>query len=190
MRRFSAPLLALSLISTACFCGAFVSPIAKSKTSHATINSLQLGGCHHASHLIGVHLSKRRSTCIASKEKDEAEEDGVESTDMDEPPSMAEKIDEISLGIFDIFFNIFSFGIQFLGVFFSLGLLLNLMGFGYTVDLEHGLVIDRIQNIRNDVQFEREIEREERADLKGSASSKFITNLDVPENNVVSVGDQ
>lgn len=57
-------------------------------------------------------------------------------------------------------FKVFSYCIQFLGAFFFMGLLLNFAGFGYTVDLEHGLVIDRIENIRNEIQFEREIERE------------------------------
>ena len=59
-------------------------------------------------------------------------------------------------------FKLFSYCIQFLGGFFFLGLLLNLSGFGYTIDLDRGLVIDRISNIRNEVQFEREIERDER----------------------------
>ena len=54
-------------------------------------------------------------------------------------------------------------------------------------------MIDKIQNIRNEVQFERAIEREERAELRGSASSTYITAPRIPEmegNVVSSVGDQ
>lgn len=72
-------------------------------------------------------------------------------------------------------FKVFSYCIQFLGAFFFMGLLLNFAGFGYTVDLEHGLVIDRIENIRNEIQFEREIERET---MEGS---KYLIAPKVPE---------
>ena len=72
-------------------------------------------------------------------------------------------------------FKLFSYCIQFLGAFFFTGLILNFAGFGYTVDLEHGLVIDRIENIRNEIQFEREIERET---LEGS---KYLIAPKVPE---------
>jgi hypothetical protein len=72
-------------------------------------------------------------------------------------------------------FKLFSYCIQFLGAFFFLGLILNFVGYGYTVDLEHGLVIDRIENIRNEIQFEREIERET---MQGS---KYLFAPKVPE---------
>ena len=42
---------------------------------------------------------------------------------------------------------------------FSLGLVLNLCGFGYTFDLDNGLEIDRIENMRRELQFRREIVR-------------------------------
>ena len=57
------------------------------------------------------------------------------------------------------------------GAFFFVGLLLNFAGFGYTIDMEHGLVIDKMQNIRNTVQFEMEIQREEREDVMMKAGS-------------------
>ena len=44
---------------------------------------------------------------------------------------------------------------------------MNFSGYGYTFDFEHGLIVDKIQNIRNEIQFEREIEREEMEDLRG-----------------------
>ena len=87
-------------------------------------------------------------------------------------------------------FKLFSYCIQFLGGFFFLGLLLNLSGFGYTFDLDRGLVIDRIANIRNEVQFEREIEREGREDamkMGGGGSvggSRYIIAPKVPTNDV------
>ena len=48
-----------------------------------------------------------------------------------------------------------SFLIQFLGVCFSLGLVLNLCGYGYTVDLERGVHIDKMDKIRTEIQFRR-----------------------------------
>ena len=54
-------------------------------------------------------------------------------------------------------FYLFSYAIQFLGVAFSLGLLLNLCGYGYTVDMHRGVEIDRIDNIRRERQFQNEI---------------------------------
>ena len=81
-------------------------------------------------------------------------------------------------------FYLFSYCIQFLGAFFGLGFIANLLGFGYTVDFEHGLTVDKIQNIRNEVQFEREIQREEMEELQGtsgSASSKYLIAPNVPD---------
>ena len=98
-------------------------------------------------------------------------------------PSMTS---QVTLAIF----KLFSYCIQFLGGFFFLGLLLNLSGFGYTFDLDRGLVIDRIGNIRNEVQFEREIEREGREDamkMGGGGSvggSRYIIAPEVPTNDV------
>ena len=103
-------------------------------------------------------------------------------------------ISQISLGIF----KVFSYCIQFLGAFFGVGLILNLLGYGYTFDLKKGLVIDTMQNIRNEVQFEREIEREEREDYlrnngggaSGSATSQYIIAPNVPEEkDILSIGD-
>lgn len=68
-------------------------------------------------------------------------------------------------------FRLFSYCVQAAGAFFFIGLLLNFAGFGYTIDMEHGLVIDKIQNIRNTVQFEMEIQREEREDVMKAGSS-------------------
>jgi len=66
--------------------------------------------------------------------------------------------------ITSIIFNLFSYTIQFLGAFFTFGLVLNLLGYGYRFDFEHGVEITRLENLRNEIQFEREIIREERED--------------------------
>mmetsp|Transcript_21855 Transcript_21855/g.45778 ORF Transcript_21855/g.45778 Transcript_21855/m.45778 type:complete len:206 (+) Transcript_21855:86-703(+) len=205
MCRFSSPLLTLSLISTACFCGAFVSPTARSvvqspSTDHATVKKLPLGcGFDNRVNIFNdvLLLSNRRSsTSIASKEDNEAEEGEDADTDIDANNAGTELRKKREPTAFDRFtyniFKLFSYCLQFVGAFFFLGFILNLLGFGYTVDMEHGLKVDRIQNIRNEVQFEMEIEREERAELNGSASSKYIIAPRVPEteNTVVSVGDQ
>lgn len=89
---------------------------------------------------------------------------------------------QVTLGLF----KFFSYCIQFLGLFFFCGLLLNFAGYGYTFDLEHGLVVDKIQNIRNEIQFEREIEREEMEDLRGGMNTGGSNTLTItPEKNVI-----
>ena len=50
----------------------------------------------------------------------------------------------------------------FSGVFFSLGLLLNLSGYAYRVDMEKGLEIDTISKMRTNIQFENEALRLEK----------------------------
>lgn len=200
MFRFSAPLFVLLFVATSSVCNAFVSPIgnaiAKSVISHhgTIINpSKQLEHCHP----IGMQSAKRMRTFIASK-LDESEDDDEESVDkivsgeISEEEGDVSMLSQVTLGIF----KLFSYCIQFLGAFFFLGLIANLCGYGYTFDFEHGLVVDKIQNIRNNVQFEMEMEREERQDLKGisgSASSRYLIAPSVPVesgNGVSSIGNQ
>lgn len=59
-----------------------------------------------------------------------------------------------------------SYCFQFIGAFFGFGLILNVLGYGYTIDLnrDQPLVIEKMSDLRNDIQFEREIEREMRED--------------------------
>jgi hypothetical protein len=70
----------------------------------------------------------------------------------------------LSRTITSTIFNLFSYTIQFLGAVFTFGLVLNLLGYGYRFDLDHGIEINKLENIRNEIQFEREIIREERED--------------------------
>jgi len=56
-------------------------------------------------------------------------------------------------------FKLFSYVIQFLGLYFSFGLLLNILGYGYSFDFQSGFRVDKIENLRNEMQFRREIER-------------------------------
>jgi hypothetical protein len=108
----------------------------------------------------------------------------------DDVSSERKKVPSMTSQVTLAIFKLFSYCIQFLGGFFFLGLLLNLSGFGYTFDLDRGLVIDRIGNIRNEVQFEREIEREGREDamkMGGGGSiggSRYIIGPEVPKNDV------
>jgi hypothetical protein len=85
-----------------------------------------------------------------------------------------------------VVFKLFSYCVQFAGGFFFLGLLLNLSGYGYAFERDRGLVIDRISNIRSEVQFEREIEREGRNDYSrgGEGGRHVIAPDDVPGNDV------
>ena len=108
----------------------------------------------------------------------------------DDASSERKKVPSMTSQVTLAIFKLFSYCIQFLGGFFFLGLLLNLSGFGYTFDLDRGLVIDSIGNIRNEVQFEREIEREGREDamkMGGGGSiggSRYIIAPEVPTNDV------
>lgn len=199
--------LAVTSIASASFSAAFVSPSGivskragivntKSSTSYKDATAqkfIGFGSSSQAHHTIRVRSKSKYRTCVASKEND-TDEDTENATPLTAASDTPDKIEEpsettkITSG-----FLLFSYCIQFLGAFFFCGFLLNLCGFGYTVDFEHGLVIDKIQNIRNEVQFERAIEREERAELRGSASSTYITAPRIPEmegNVVSSVGDQ
>lgn len=117
--------------------------------------------CHQHNRLYQKSILEGRKVFILSNnngiDDDEAENFAAEektkkSVEPTEPSMKAQATFSI--------FKVFSYCIQFLGAFFFMGLLLNFAGFGYTFDLEHGLVIDRIENIRNEIQFEREIERE------------------------------
>jgi len=60
------------------------------------------------------------------------------------------------MDVIDIFT---SYIIQFFGAVVTFGLLLNLCGYGYTTDFRKGgkgIVIDKLQNIRTEMQFRRE----------------------------------
>jgi hypothetical protein len=99
------------------------------------------------------------------------DEDVSERSSIDGADEGPSTLSRVTYGIF----RLFSYCVQAAGAFFFVGLLLNFAGFGYTIDMEHGLVIDKMQNIRNTVQFEMEIQREEREDVMmkagGSSSS-------------------
>ncbi|KAL9188993.1 hypothetical protein ACHAXT_011483 [Thalassiosira profunda] len=136
---------------------------------------------------------------MAAKEGDDGPEDEdeivAEDTELQTTPTSSRDVEEKSepsatAKVTSALFNLFSYTIQFLGVFFALGLVLNLLGFGYTFSFDKGLEIDKIQNIRNEVQFEREIEREERMERKENGGASYIIAPNVPENNAVGVGEE
>ncbi len=133
--------------------------------------------CHHHNRLYHEKsILEGRKVFILSNNNNN-DDDEAETITTEEEPKKSVEPTEPSMkaqATFSIF-KVFSYCIQFLGAFFFMGLLLNFAGFGYTVDLEHGLVIDRIENIRNEIQFEREIERET---MEGS---KYLIAPKVPE---------
>ena len=113
-----------------------------------------------------LQINKRYSTCIASKDDDE--EDNVvddiidkeemldtKKKDKDEPTEAT----KIYRKIRNVVFLPFSYTLQFLGFFFFCGLILNFAGYAYTFDFNNGLVIDKIDNVRNEMQFEQESQR-------------------------------
>lgn len=55
----------------------------------------------------------------------------------------------------DSLFLLYSFGMQFGGTLFGLGLLLNICGYDYSFDMTHGLEIDTISNMQQAHQFEQ-----------------------------------
>lgn len=55
----------------------------------------------------------------------------------------------------NLVFNVWSYTTIFLGVVFSLGLVLNLFGFGYQFSREKGLRIETIEELRIERQFEQ-----------------------------------
>jgi hypothetical protein len=62
--------------------------------------------------------------------------------------------------LFDFSSQIFGFFIQVVSVLLSFGLVLNLVGYGYQVDVSHGRVrIDTLEQLRTEGQFQREIIR-------------------------------
>lgn len=83
-------------------------------------------------------------------------------------------------------FKLFSYFIQFLGFFFFCGFLLNLSGYGYYFDTEGGggLKIDKMENIRNEMQFRREMERMS-VTKEQRPSSGLISPGDVLEGSIV-----
>jgi hypothetical protein len=55
----------------------------------------------------------------------------------------------------NVVFDFWSFTVTLLGVVFSLGLALNLCGYGYQFSREEGVRIDTIENLRTERQFEQ-----------------------------------
>jgi len=66
-----------------------------------------------------------------------------------------ENVEKVGMNLSDGIELLSSYIIQFLGVALSLGLVLNVCGFGYTIDLERGLRIDRVENLRREYRFQK-----------------------------------
>jgi len=116
--------------------------------------------------------SRIKCTSVYSQSNNENEEVDVETSD-GKNPVIKNEIQEEKQGstttsadtdntkkqIARTTFYLTSYIIQFLGVYFSFGLILNLCGFGYSFDFNQGLKIDKIENIQIERQFEREAAR-------------------------------
>ena len=122
--------------------------------------------CHSTNCETARNLSRRQPTFLLSKqtEDNEGEENNPrEKSDNITQSAPSENKKPVSAQITFSIFKLFSYTIQFLGALFTAGLILNLIGYGYRFDFDHGLEINKLENIRNEVQFEREIIREEKA---------------------------
>ncbi|KAL3800577.1 hypothetical protein ACHAWO_009821 [Cyclotella atomus] len=120
----------------------------------------------------------------AEEQKEQTSKDNTnnkpESKSKDNKPEPT-KQQQLSRTITSTIFNLFSYTIQFLGALFTFGLVLNLLGYGYRFDLDHGIEVNKLENIRNEIQFEREIIREEREDYlksRGGSSSAGVNSDD------------
>lgn len=128
--------------------------------------------------VFGKRTICRQPTFILSKQTGSNEDENgpiqEESSNFSAPQSTSPTNNRSIIAQITLFiFNLFSYTIQFLGALFTFGLVLNLLGYGYRFDFDHGLEINRLENIRNEVQFEREIIREEREDyLKERSEGK------------------
>jgi hypothetical protein len=165
-------------------CNGFVVPFRSSSSIVVVDRHLSNPVVSHQSSTIRRY-SRRRIVVIASSKNDDNEdkEEDVTSTTEDNAPIFNTNVSEGSTNnskkdgpstlsrITFTIYQLFSYCVQAAGAFFFIGLLLNFAGFGYTIDMEHGLVIDKIENIRNTVQFEMEIKREEREDVMKAGSS-------------------
>jgi len=83
----------------------------------------------------------------------------IPETDDSRWKSQGSREREIIGKAFDAIFLLFSYAIQFAGAVFSFGLLLNLCGYMYVFDMEHGLEVGKIENMRTTLQFRGEVQR-------------------------------
>lgn len=116
------------------------------------------------------HSSIRHLLVVLSNQNDhekDAQTSTEEKTDnTPQSPSSSNGRKTLLAQITYAIFNIFSYTIQFLGVLLTLGLILNLFGYGYRFDAGNGgLEINKLEYMRNEIQFEREIVREEKEDF-------------------------
>lgn len=71
----------------------------------------------------------------------------------------------------------FSYIIQFLGVLFTLGLVLNIFGYAYSFDLKNGLEIDTLENRRKQVQFQKEMMRSSAVNTVTPTTETILTSF-------------
>ena len=90
---------------------------------------------------------------------DYSNQKGLDTSTMALNSSLQKDEEKKEQGLFlkaaDSLFLLYSFGMQFGGTLFGLGLLLNLCGYDYSFDMTHGLEIDTISNMQQAHQFEQ-----------------------------------
>jgi len=93
----------------------------------------------------------------ATNETTTTNEPSSTSTPPTTPPT--KELKNASQSISFQLFKLFSYIIQFLGLYFTFGLILNILGYGYSFDFENGFQVDKMENIRNERQFQLEMQR-------------------------------
>lgn len=146
----------------------------------------------HQQDIKGIEEKSTDDATLNDKVKDENSNTTSSSTstppeESTPPPAPTEGKDSISFQ----FFKVFSYMIQFLGLYFTFGLLLNILGYGYSFDFQNGFQVDTMQNMRNERQFQREMDRMTRESSQsydarmnsGSTlgGSSFVDNVQVEE---------
>lgn len=90
----------------------------------------------------------------STESPDSTKQNGVEESNGIE--SVLNAVQKTLRNVFRAIYLVWSFGFTCLGVGLSLGLVLNLFGYGYQVSREDGIYIDTIEHLRVQNQFQRE----------------------------------
>mmetsp|Transcript_22804 Transcript_22804/g.46291 ORF Transcript_22804/g.46291 Transcript_22804/m.46291 type:complete len:160 (-) Transcript_22804:326-805(-) len=99
-------------------------------------------------------------TSLGMSVDDESETDGEKSTSNDSEKRKASPALRAAVGAVE---SVINFGFLFIGAYFGFGLLLNLSGYAYRFDMQHGYEIDTIPQMRTKLQFEAEARKMEKA---------------------------
>mmetsp|Transcript_1762 Transcript_1762/g.4564 ORF Transcript_1762/g.4564 Transcript_1762/m.4564 type:complete len:219 (+) Transcript_1762:117-773(+) len=102
---------------------------------------------------------ERQEIASLSEEEEQARASSFEEV---EPPSVKDTIRKVGKNVGKAAVYGFSFFMNIVGLYFTVGLILNIFGFAYEFSFKDGYKIDTIQNKRIERQFERESRRYEK----------------------------